>query len=81
MTSLTAHAAPHTHGANSVSRIMLVVILALLPATAWGIYQFGWPALNILVLCILSALLAEAVCLRLSGTVAYILGLRHGGNR
>ncbi|WP_455199685.1 RnfABCDGE type electron transport complex subunit D [Kaarinaea lacus] len=66
MSSLTAHAAPHTHGANSVSRIMLVVILALLPATAWGIYQFGWPALNILVLCIASALLAETVCLRIA---------------
>lgn len=66
MNTLTAQAAPHTHGANSVSRIMLVVILALLPATAWGIYQFGWPALNILVLCIASALLAETICLRIA---------------
>lgn len=64
MTSLTAQAAPHTHGANSVSRIMVVVILTLVPATAWGIYQFGWPAFNILVLSIASALLAEAMCLR-----------------
>ena len=66
MSSLTAQAAPHTHGANSVARIMVIVILALVPATAWGIYQFGWPALNILVLTILSALLAEAVCLRIA---------------
>ena len=63
MNALTAQAAPHTHGSNSVSRIMLVVILTLLPATGWGIYQFGWPALNILVLCVASALLAEALCL------------------
>lgn len=66
MSALTAQAAPHTHGANSVSRIMVVVILTLIPATVWGIYQFGWPALNILVLCILSALLAEAFCLRIA---------------
>jgi electron transport complex protein RnfD len=66
MSTLSAQAAPHTHGANSVSRIMLIVILTLLPATGWGIYQFGWPALNILVLCIVSAVLAEAVCLRLA---------------
>ena len=67
MTTLTAHAAPHTHGANSVSRIMVVVILTLLPATAWGLYQFGWPALNILILCIAASLLSEAVCLRIAG--------------
>ena len=66
MNTLTAHAAPHTHGANSVSRIMIVVILALMPATVWGVYQFGWPAFNILVLCIASALLAEALCLRIA---------------
>ena len=67
MTMLTAQAAPHTHGANSVSRIMIVVILTLVPATAWGVYQFGWPALNILVLCIVSSLLAEAACLWIAG--------------
>jgi electron transport complex protein RnfD len=66
MSVLTAQAAPHTHGANSVSRIMAVVILTLVPATVWGIYQFGWPALNILVLCTVSALLAEAFCLRIA---------------
>jgi electron transport complex protein RnfD len=32
----------------------------------WGIYQFGWPAFNILVLCIASALAAEAICLRIA---------------
>jgi electron transport complex protein RnfD len=67
MSSLTAHAAPHTHGANSVSRIMFIVILTLVPATALGIYQFGWPAFNILFLCIVSSLLAEAACLRIAG--------------
>lgn len=67
MSITSAQAAPHTHGANSVRRIMLIVILSLVPATGWGIYQFGWPALNILLLCVASALLAEAFCLRISG--------------
>lgn len=66
MNTLKAEAAPHTHGANSVSRIMVIVILTLIPATVWGVYQFGWPAFNILILCIASALLAEAVCLRIA---------------
>ena len=64
--TLDTQAAPHTHGANNVSRIMLVVILSLLPATVWGVYQFGWPALNILIITIVSAVIAEAVCLRLA---------------
>lgn len=67
MTTLKAQAAPHTHGANSVSRIMLIVIIALLPATVWGTYQFGWPALNILVLTVVSAVAAEAFCLAIAG--------------
>jgi len=58
-----AQAAPHTHGKNSVSRIMLIVILCLLPATMLGVYQFGWPAFNILVITVVSALAAEALCL------------------
>ncbi|WP_455204716.1 RnfABCDGE type electron transport complex subunit D [Kaarinaea lacus] len=66
MNTLNTTAAPHTHGRDSVSRIMLVVILSLVPATVWGVYQFGWPALNVLVLCIVSAMLAEALCLRIA---------------
>ena len=66
MNHLNAQAAPHTHGANSVGRIMLVVILSLVPATVWGIYLFGWPAFNILLLTVASAVLSEALCLRLA---------------
>ena len=38
-------AAPHSHAGSSVERIMLQVCLALLPATVFGLYLFGWPAL------------------------------------
>ena len=56
---------PHTHAPLSVSAIMGHVILALLPATAFGIYLFGWPALNLLIITLITVLVAEAACLRL----------------
>ena len=32
---------PHTHSGNSVQQTMLLVMLALAPATAFGLYLFG----------------------------------------
>jgi len=46
MSSITLVGAPHTHGNVTVVRTMGLVMLALLPATAHGVYLFGWPALN-----------------------------------
>ena len=66
--SLTiVQASPHTHDARRVSMIMLIVIGCLAPAMLWGVYQFGWPALNVLVLSIASALIAEALSLWIAG--------------
>ncbi len=56
---------PHIHSQNSVSRTMFLVIVALLPATLWGLYLFGWPAINVLLLCCVTAVVAESLCLRL----------------
>lgn len=60
-------AGPFAHDRSSVDRIMLHVCLALLPATGWGLYLFGWPAINLWLLTCLAALATEAVCLRLLG--------------
>ena len=65
LASSTLISGPHTHAPTSVSAIMGSVILALLPATLFGIYLFGWPALNLLVITIISVLVGEAFCLRL----------------
>jgi electron transport complex protein RnfD len=46
---------------------MSLVMLALLPATAFGIYQFGWPALLLFTTTLLAALLAETISLRIAG--------------
>jgi len=58
---------PHIHSMSSVTRVMMLVILALLPATAFSLYQFGWPAIFLFLVTIVSALAFEAVCLRIAG--------------
>ncbi len=58
---------PHTHAPVSVPWIMRQVMLALLPVTAFGIYLFGWPALNLLIIAVLTAVAAEALCLSIAG--------------
>ncbi len=64
---------PHTQTHNHITGIMRQVILALLPAIAFGIYLFGWPALNLFVITLLSALLFEYFCLRLAGKSPHVL--------
>ncbi len=67
MSRLTPVSGPHTHGPASISKIMFTVMLALVPATAYGIYIFGWPALNLFVITLVSALAIEAICLKIAG--------------
>lgn len=56
---------PFAHDRSAVNRIMLHVCLALVPATLFGLYLFGRPAFNLWLVTCASALLAEALCLRL----------------
>lgn len=53
---------PHAHAKCSVSRIMLDVIIALIPATAAGIWLFGLPAVWLIATCISTCLVTESVC-------------------
>jgi electron transport complex protein RnfD len=57
---------PHAHGAVSVGRTMALVMLALLPATLFGAYIYGWPAINLLLVTVGAAIAAEAACLKLA---------------
>lgn len=54
---------PYAHERVSIRRTMLLVMLALLPATAFGLFQFGWPAIYLFLITVLSAIAAEAVSL------------------
>lgn len=58
---------PYAHAKNSVGRTMGLVMLSLLPATLFGLYQFGWPAIFLFVFTILACLVAEALSLRVAG--------------
>lgn len=50
---------PHIHGPLSTDKSMLYVIIALLPATLWGIYVFGLSALITILVSIAAAVLTE----------------------
>ncbi|MGM0594426.1 MAG: RnfABCDGE type electron transport complex subunit D [Pseudomonadota bacterium] len=58
---------PHTHGKFSLAGIMVSVWLALLPASLYGVWLYGWPALNLLLITSVSALAVEAAGLYLAG--------------
>jgi electron transport complex protein RnfD len=58
---------PYTHSGTSVGRAMGLVTLALVPATLFGLGQFGWPAVFLLLVTLMAALAAEAVSLMIAG--------------
>jgi electron transport complex protein RnfD/electron transport complex protein RnfC len=58
---------PHTATGSSTSRIMLRVCAALVPATLFGFWLYGWPAIFLWLFTVAAALAGEALCLRLMG--------------
>ena len=63
MMNKAVFSAPFSHALSSVPRTMGLVMLALLPATLFSLYQFGWPAIMVFVLTVGSAILFEALSL------------------
>ena len=51
--------APHVRAKDSTSRVMLYVIIALLPASLFGIFNFGYKALVFILVTIASCLASE----------------------
>ena len=58
--------APHKLAANSITQIMLTVVATLVPATFFGFWLYGWPAVFLWSITVLSALAGEAICLRIA---------------
>ena len=56
---LNISASPHIRSKNSTTRIMLDVIIALLPASAMGIYNFGFRAFMMILVCVVSCMIFE----------------------
>lgn len=71
--NLTVSPAPHARGSESISGIMRSVIIALLPATLFGIYYFGMHALLLVLSCVISAILTETVWDKIRGTSGSVL--------
>ncbi|MDR9467938.1 RnfABCDGE type electron transport complex subunit D [Marinospirillum sp.] len=61
--SLPVHG-PHAHSSNQLAAMMLQVMLALTPATLYAFWLYGWPAFNVWVLSLVSALFWEALFLK-----------------
>jgi electron transport complex protein RnfD len=60
-------AGPFAHAQASIQRTMGLVMLALLPATLFGFWQFGWPAILLFCATVGTATLAESASLRIAG--------------
>jgi electron transport complex protein RnfD len=58
---LVVAASPHVRSPASVSRIMWLVVFALLPALGGSVYFFGMRSLLLVVLCVASSLVFEAL--------------------
>ncbi len=52
---------PHVRAKTTTSNIMFWVIIALLPAAGYGVYNFGLDALIILLLSVASCVLSEFI--------------------
>jgi RnfABCDGE-type electron transport complex D subunit len=60
-------ASPHTHSGGQIRRTMLLVQIALTPATLFGFWLYGWPAVFLWGITLLSCLVFEFMSLRLAG--------------
>lgn len=58
---LIVSTSPHIHKDKSVSRIMWMVVLSLLPAGAAGVIIFGMSALGVIILGVISAIITEGI--------------------
>lgn len=67
MTAPILAAAPHTHSMFTISRTMIAVMVALTPATAFGLALFGWPAVYLFLVTVAAALVFEILCLWIAG--------------
>jgi electron transport complex protein RnfD len=51
---------PHIRHEETTARIMWSVVAALAPAGVWAVWVFGWMALYVIALCVVSAVFTEA---------------------
>lgn len=59
---LIASSSPHIRSDENVTKVMLDVIVALIPALIFSVYLFGFDALKLTIFSIISAVVTEAIC-------------------
>lgn len=59
---LNVSSSPHVRSNVTTQNIMLDVIIAMLPATAYGVYQFGLPALLVIMATVAACVVSEYAC-------------------
>jgi len=69
---LVVSSSPHFHSGENVKRVMLLVVVALLPACLAGVWLFGLRALWVLAVCSVSCVACEAVCCKIFGRASSI---------
>lgn len=58
---------PHAHAPVSISKVMVTVMAALVPATLFGFWLYGWPAINLWAVALIAAIIGEAWVVKLQG--------------
>ena len=58
---LNVSSSPHVRSHESTQSIMMDVAIAMLPATAFGVFQFGLNALLVLIVTIAACVLSEYI--------------------
>ncbi|MDI6789102.1 MAG: RnfABCDGE type electron transport complex subunit D [Thermodesulfobacteriota bacterium] len=64
---LVVSATPHIHSGNSVQKMMLNIIIALIPAIAAGVYFYGMGAVRVVAVSVLSAVAWQAILQKMMG--------------
>lgn len=64
---LVVTSSPHVHSPDSVPNAMRDVLIALIPALLAALYFFGIKAVLVILTCVISAYVAEVVCLKCMG--------------
>jgi electron transport complex protein RnfD len=64
---LVVSAIPHVHGGNSIQKMMMNILIALIPAVAIGVYFFGMDVIRVIVLSVASAVVWEAIFQKMLG--------------
>lgn len=67
MSKFTLASGPHFHSMFNIPRTMLAAMVCLTPATLFGLYQFGWPAIFLFFITLAAAVFFEVVGLAIAG--------------